>query len=455
MQGFEIAGKWCLPGADDNSQKVYGNLTFSPNEEAKLTLLGELSPDYDYYQTILGFSQKGKNITLLGCQLVFREKSYPGIPSVTYHVQEIFQGQHFLNEDYVKFFNISISYPNLDEWLGLPVADIKEYSSDTEVGWNIKFPWPLPKEIYDSDVFSLKYFCSVTISRAILKEPKISSKTYFSITNKSAEQEKSFHQFFRPLISSLADLLTLALYAPVVIDQLNGKVLGSGPHELVEVFFKQLGQSEPVRPDSMLFTFSDIKDNSQEFFQKWFDIRDKAKHALDLYFSLFKEERYLENFFLTSIRALEVYYRLVIEGKQWPTDEHEGLKPRVLKAAGEKYKKWVQDRIQWNEPALRNRLKDLFERAKLEELGYEEKMLGEALDLAVDTRNYLTHYSAELRDKSARDEQLLHLSLWLRGFLTVILLRELGFDSEKIRVILGKSGQFQSDLKKSLEVALD
>jgi len=70
IEKFEYRGEWWLPGRDE--RKVSGTLKFSPNEGAKLELIGSFREARDYdkmtaHEIILGISIDGRNITLHKC----------------------------------------------------------------------------------------------------------------------------------------------------------------------------------------------------------------------------------------------------------------------------------------------------------------------------------------------------------------------------------------------------
>ena len=57
----------------------------------------------------------------------------------------------------------------------------------------------------------------------------------------------------------------------------------------------------------------------------------------------------------------------------------------------------------------------------------------------IDTRNYLTHYSDELKEGALEGAELHNANLRLRILIMIFLFKELGLDEEKIAPILARN----------------
>ncbi len=65
------------------------------------------------------------------------------------------------------------------------------------------------------------------------------------------------------------------------------------------------------------------------------------------------------------------------------------------------------------------------------------------VEKATDTRNYLTHYDPELREKAATNgAELYELGKKLCAILDALLLEEIGFEQDQIREMLRKNSKY-------------
>lgn len=75
-------------------------------------------------------------------------------------------------------------------------------------------------------------------------------------------------------------------------------------------------------------------------------------------------------------------------------------------------------------------------------IGDADKFAGQV----VDTRNYLTHYDPELKNRAASGTELSKITEKLKIVLQICLIRELGLNESTIRFLLMKNWTFQQRL---------
>ena len=63
------------------------------------------------------------------------------------------------------------------------------------------------------------------------------------------------------------------------------------------------------------------------------------------------------------------------------------------------------------------------------------------INRVVDTRNYLTHYDKNLREKAVDGEQLYYVTQQLKIVIVICLLSELGFKFKEIKKLLARNGR--------------
>jgi ApeA N-terminal domain 1 len=95
-----------------------------------------------------------------------------------------------------------------------------------------------------------------------------------------------------------------------------------------------------------------------------------------------------------------------------------------------------------NEFSLRKRLKELldqFWKNLLEDFVSNKSTFVKNI---VNTRNYLTHYDEDLKDKAVQGEGLYYLNERLKLFLIILLLDQLGIPRNDIFEIINNHGRF-------------
>lgn len=181
------------------------------------------------------------------------------------------------------------------------------------------------------------------------------------------------------------------------------------PHEagthrpLVEWRWVPQGTQVNVLKQEYAFTLDDCMALGADALQNWFARAGQLSHALPLYMAAVKEGSYAEQSFLMTVQALEAYHRTDSEDRQ----------------------------------NLRVRIQQLLSRTG----GFEPRISGGDVEVFMDrvmnTRNFYTHWSADLRAKALRGEQAVYLTQRLLALLEMQLLHDVGFglDSKAHRAI--------------------
>jgi hypothetical protein len=121
---IEYKGIWHIPENPENV--VEGTLFFNPDGDAILDLIGaftDFPSSLQNQKIVLGFTTKGKKITLLDCFENSRSMSFPGINTTSYLVSFIFEGAHFSPYDYI-LNNLALDFWSL---LGMDWVDSKQF----------------------------------------------------------------------------------------------------------------------------------------------------------------------------------------------------------------------------------------------------------------------------------------------------------------------------------------
>lgn len=195
-----------------------------------------------------------------------------------------------------------------------------------------------------------------------------------------------------------------------------------------------------------LFTFKDIENKFETCLQNWHGKYDELEPVYQLYFgTLYGRFVYLNLRFLCLVQALEAYHRRAISNEELPKERHKERLTSILNAAPLEHKKWLKEKLAYrNEPSLRSRIKylcDMFS-TTVKTLIPDTRYF---INKVVDTRNYMTHYDLNLKDKRAEGKELFIITEKLRIMIEMCLMKEIGFNLDEISNLICK--RYQDRLK--------
>lgn len=455
----EYQGVWWLPS--DNLKKIAGVLSFSEqNGRAILSLIGGFNDIQvlNANQTILlifGFSSDGKKITLFGCGISGTKLSFPGFPTEKYSVQRVFIGVHFNSKDDIKFQSVAVLYSNASEWVGLSGITFNLPSEDQK--FSLQYS---PKKISEVNIDD---DCKIEIlHRATGQPPKhsidmteagIKEKVYFRIV---AKENQAFDWFFKKM-QLLSNFLTLGIGSPVFPLSIDGTseqaitMVDSKKHyEQISIFFIMADHEEPLKHyawDKMFFAFGHIAKDFEMMIKKWFEKAELLDPVYDLYCgTLYNSAMYLQHEFLSLIQALETYHRRVYGGKYLEDESYRpiclSIEQAIPTSIESDFKVSLKARLKYgNEFSLRKRLKQIIDKHTVF-ISHLIANPDEFITQVVDTRNYLTHYSAELESKKIKGYELYVLSQKIKFLIEICFLVELGLSDDNIKKRLNEDHRY-------------
>lgn len=445
QEEIEYHGLWWLPEKPDN--QVSGHLKYTPNNKIILDLLGTLQ-DSPYTNNsfepllILGVTSTGKYITLQDCFLTNTTLN-GGFVTSSLSVQRIFIEVHFETVEEIKFKSISVHYAHLDEWVdktGFNVDHSKLHKGRLAVKY--QQPKPIKVTVGDYEIMIQNVGPSTSFDR--LNEMRISQKAWITI---SSVQEKSLDDYLA-ISRHIQNFLSLAMSSPTHPltmqgeTEANKEILENGKafYYPVKIFYKPLyfpTNKKALHQLEMLFTLPDVEEKFAVYIANWINKANLLGPVYDLYFStLYNPYMYLESKFLNLIQAIETYHRRKFGGKYQSDEEYQaGLYKKFVNVIPSDLEKGFKQSLKEgklkyaNEFSLRKRLQEIVDRLSpkfaIEFIGLP-KARKEFISKVNDTRNYLTHYSQDLSEKSAEGSELLRLTEKLEVLLEICLLEEIG-----------------------------
>lgn len=353
--------------------------------------------------------------------------------------------QRFLN-------TLSFSVDCLDEWVGIS-------GFSTSSNWDSKtatISYTLPENIsYDlNNGMKLEIcFSFTTPGSSKVTEAKITQRVYFKLISKDLRPLSEFAE----TAYKITNFLCFAIDATVALKDLsatskdiqtnssNGK-----QHPVsIKVFYPSNPFTEKVPDKSwhrMLFTYGTIKSNAQDVFNNWLRAYEIMAPALSLYFSTKNgAQKYLDGKFLALAQGLETYHRRTSDEKLMDSSEFDSLVSTISESCPEKHAEWLAGRLMHgNEINLGKRLKRIIDPFK-DKLG-SSKERNKLLRKIVDTRNYLTHYSENLKDNAADGEELWNLCQKMEVIFQLHFLKVVGFSDEEIESVVKNSYPLQQKI---------
>jgi len=460
MQQFEYAGIWWLP--EKHELQVSGTLYFNYKEGARLSLIGsfvELQKLDALLSTkiILGLTQDGKQITLYRCHEKNRNINFFGLINSEFSVDVVFIGCHFEKEEDILFEKLSISYTNLDEWVG-----ISGFQFDTKVdqkGYLKRFvvvytpPQKFGAKIQNYNINISFDFNYKIDSRFIIQLKQI---TVIEIETKSPVH---FTNYMETIVEYIRGFLSLAIGESVYPIKIIGKSKASVTKlkdervVLNNIFiFYKLGRfadfSKRVYAHDMLFTYRDISDKLELYLENWISKSEILRPVYELYFStLYNPSMYLNLQFLSLIQALEAYHRRIYGGKYISDEDYTRMYKAFIKVIPKNidpgFRNSLFEKIKYlNELSLRRRLKDLFKKYKnvVKPVIPDKKKF---IDSIKNTRDFLTHYDKNLESKSKKGKELYRLTQKIKFLLEICFLSELGMSDEIIRNLIKRNERYR------------
>lgn len=454
IEKFEFKGLWWLP--DNKEKTVSGTLKFNPEDGPRLELIGsfnellELSAQLPP-EIILGITSNGKKITLYGYQGKSDQISWPGLPTTTIKPRVIFVGYHFSKKERICFDNLSINYSYLEDWFFANPFSIK---FDLPKEYTLKYQYPKPAI---AEIGEFKVSIESNLNVNYKKRDDIQIK--HSVFVKAASTEKCHFSDFMDFFYKIRNFISLGVKRPIYPVAITAKtdknifVMSDGTkvYPQIEIYFKLSNreiQKKTITPFDMLYSFKDIEHQFESFLKNWIQISNYLKPVHDLYFgTLYNPRMYIEDKFINSIQALEIYHRRKFpESFAINPKQSTEIVKKAIEVVPNEYKNHFQQKLNYaHEHVLRSRLAEIIQINKdiIKSFIRPSRERKSFIQKVVITRNFLTHYDKSLEKRAAKGEELYWVTQKLKIIIEIILLKEIGIDSEIIKNVISRNIEYQ------------
>ncbi|MBQ4765753.1 hypothetical protein F9U42_01225 [Pectobacterium versatile] len=466
-QEIKKLGFFWLPSLPDN--KIAGNITISDGGNIELEIVGSFYEPLDEFKKglnndnnlgrILGNIEEYGSVTLEKCFYKNKKISFDGISKSKVHVEKALLGVEYGKNDTILINNFRFCVEGIDEWININGIKI-EHNFDRETV-SIKYTPPKEIKIYINKEISLSIVFSWSFpSYPIVNEARIVQKAYFEIKSENGDNV----EYFTSIAYKIANLLSFAIDKTVCLKEISftsesiyqtSAERKFNPKKIL-LFYASLPhvkEKPTINQDHMLFMFEMIKDNPETVIKKWFDAYEIISPALNLYFSAkVGAHKYQDGKFLALVQGIETYSRRTIDKKRLSDEDFNALVNRLIENCPEEHKGWLHGRLNHgNEINLSKRIKIAIEPFK-EILG-KNKEREKMIRSIVDTRNYLTHYEKNLKDKAATSgKQLYLLCIKMEAIFQLNILNMLGFSKNEIISIIKKNSNLRRKIKEGISI---
>ena len=405
-----------IRGFDDDRITHTGNRTISQGTKRRLPInrtnwevyLNELLDILKLTANIIKMTD-GLLLITVNSLVIIHSFSRP-----TYDIDKlsIFVDRAFIRAEYgegeiPRFKNFIFPVEEIEEWSGISNFRMLGYD-----GKNTTLSYQVPKDASLNLNNGMQLLITFPHTYSSI-ENKITQKTYFRLFSRNALELDEFISVAEKIRAFLCFAINEMIPFDSTSAALNNHQAHTGNSPLIDIYDSRCFylQDEPKINKGMLFKFEKIQTDVELIINKWIEVCEDIRPALDLYLTA-QEQQYLTTKFLTLMQGLEAY--------------HKGLEAYHKRTSGKKPSEMIlKERLM----CLSEPLKDRFENENM-----RDKWM---TDRVKNARNQLTH-----KGKLESTETYGKLNDFITGSLQLFqinLLQLIGFSQEDIDSILASS----------------
>lgn len=445
-----LEGYFWRPG---DTERLSGRLRISEEAACELELLdafdgpiGALTTEPADLATIHGWIEGGE-VTLYDCFYLKRSLGFGTVSLSKLRAGSVFRGAHLPPKTDVLFSELDLVIAGLDDWLqisGITSELDVDSARNTVRSVSVRYVPPPAIELAVSGFRIGFEFRSSVPFRRPMTEATITQQARMTI---APETPLPFEALLEQA-GRLVNFLSFAADEVLTIDAIEA-LSPSATREInstekqwpLKVFFKTSTPSNTVNltPDTMLFAYPDVAAQLAQMMTVWLERHEVLAPAFNLYFAVRAgRHSYLESAFLSIAQALETLHdRTTHETLESPEAFAKRVE-RIMEGCPDEFQEWLASELAYaNKPSLRNRLKAMLKPFSGHFGNVEARK--KLIDMAVDTRNYLTHYDPTLAERAAQGAKIYYLTAKLEVLFQFQLLSMVGVTHEKIAALVASN----------------
>ena len=387
---IEASGNFWLPSDENN--KFPGVLRISEAGNLTVEIQDKLLPDVLLVDVarLLGEVDGLGGITLEDCRS--ESWAYSALEKHTLRARYALKGVHYEEGDYVTFSKVTFSVDGLSEWLSVSgfTLDLNPLTRDKP--WTVSFQRPAPVIVGTFNDITMEFVFTVQgpTLRRTMTEISIEQTAYVSLES----IEPIAIDDMMSLAFKLRDFFRFATSKPVSIysfmaqtDEVTREANGVKRRVPIPVYGESPDHSETIPSvDSMLFRYTDVRDDFGMIISRWLDSYERYKPTFDLYFaSVYGLPAYREVRLLWLTQALEALHRGSSDETVMLQHEFSDVVQTLLSTCPSERRDWLNQKLRYgNELSLRQRIKQLM--MPFTQYFGNKKERGAFIDKVVNTR---------------------------------------------------------------------
>ncbi len=450
-QAIEETGIWWFPTSPDRQEA--GTMTFDQDSGVQLELIGALN-DYPSMSvadpsdraTMQGWSKKAKPVTLLKAFTSSHQLNLPGFAVEKFKANVALIGVHCKSAEEPISSQSDCRFDGIERWTGRSgMVEAYDFESQQHSLTLVRMPATEAGRCAD---FTVRVCHDGRTKKIDDTSWRATSQTWLSIENLT-DQSLDWH--FQAT-ARLRELATLCFGCDLQFFDLRLRLPKNEqgfPQEatvyaqLVGATAKRIGDRQPI------ITLDELLRDNADAVSAWFELSGEIEEARGLLFSSIGDSwMYTSSRFLIAAQAIEVYARRTQPHTLVPTAAckpvHTALVQAIPENIDDRLRKSLMDKLAFaNEPSLRERLNTCAADLRLA-FGEIDSPFDDAwVGSIVATRNYLTHYSANLKKKALSGSDLYWETRRLQLFLMILMLLQVGVKASTIVAGLNRNDELR------------
>lgn len=438
---IEIKGYWWIPSTPDN--RLLGTLIYAPGKSISLEVFGKFGGG-DPLSTedirIINGIAENKSITLLACHTSHMELFSSGIQTSKYSALELIIGHAFSSETDLLFDTLIEETTQLAAWCCTSGISIhNKYDNPKGVTINEVVPESISLGDHPPFHFSIEFTATIPGRSIVSQEitiresPRLKIETDYPIPlNDLLAASIKLKHLLTFLVGKSVRPLSWSVSSPTLYIELQGQHIPESI-EVIRIIPLREKDKEEVLPQHQVLTMPDIRSDMHRLVSHFFENYDAVSSPIELLLGTKSRRMYsTEQFFLHVAQACESFHRRIIGGTEDIPEEHQKRIVKILEACPETSRKWLKSKLEFsNEISFRSRIRYIWD-CQPELTTYLPYSKDIFINNVVIYRNYLTHFTDQLRRKIDPNIDLYFLARDLRTLLEALVLKWLGVSNEVI-----------------------
>lgn len=467
--GAVHAGDWWIKGG--KNKKAKGTLYLPAEGRFKLEVHGNLGKAASHNPSVIfGSTLGGKDFTLFNNSTADYTSGFGGYFR-SFAPQIVLENAHIADLSRQMFTELVVDFTHLEEWCSEQTIFGEALLSDEYKVFRQEYR-AVPLAAEPIRLASIK--TDLVISHRLQPEYEkyrqllLTDTVLLKFTVKSARSFEWFENLIEKFQSMMAFFTGKPVYPQRMILKSRATKTGKkAAPDRITIYVEQNERllDEPFDAKQVFVPYHAIAPNAGQVIDKFLTDYDELKPVVELFLSNIYQPPFLaQNRFINLIQALETFLRRKRPGS-YLTDEiskefssklkevyktffaefkDELKKSKITSPAPAEdldglkhlYEKLKGGLPYINEKSLRSRIKKVFKSLSPGERDLISDDAQKLISKAVDTRNYLTHFTEELRAKSLTGLELYKASEGLKILIILLLMSELDIDeTARIKLI--------------------